>query len=223
MPATLRSISVWPQEAIPALKDCLERTERSIFKDTATSGDRIDLREYTDAVLSFISQCTDDVTAIKTSKSRATNKPRLTGEVFSIFRIRDAAFRSGDPAAYREVRNNLKKAIEEAKKLYAQTITSHFADNRDSPCLWQGFQSAMGYKPRTSKAGCKDPSLPDNLYIFHFQFEAMNNSGVEKPPPSSGDQELQLIPNKVKTVSKINPQKATGSSGKLESKPGLHE
>ena len=75
---------MWPQNALPALQDCFECTQWSIFREAATSEDLIDLQEYTEAVMGFISKCVDDVTEVKTVRTRATNKPWLTGEVHYI-------------------------------------------------------------------------------------------------------------------------------------------
>lgn len=66
---------VWPQDALPALHDCFECTQWSIFREAASSGDFIGLQEYTEAVMGFISKCVDDVAVLKTC---ATNKPWLT-------------------------------------------------------------------------------------------------------------------------------------------------
>lgn len=74
-PAALKDIRVWPQEAVPALQGCFGCTQWSIFKDAASSGDYIDLQEYTEAVMGFITKLIDDVTVVKTVRMRATNKP----------------------------------------------------------------------------------------------------------------------------------------------------
>lgn len=79
----------------------------AFFRNVASSGDSIDLQEYTEAVMGFISKCIDDLTVVKTVRTRATNKPWMIGEVCLLLRSRDAAFKSGDAAAYREARNNL--------------------------------------------------------------------------------------------------------------------
>lgn len=81
-------------------------------------GDSTDSQEYTETVVGFINKC--NVTVIKTLKVHSTNKPWLTGEVWSLMRSRDAAFRSGDLAAYKVARNNLKRGIRYAKRQYGK-------------------------------------------------------------------------------------------------------
>lgn len=83
-------------------------------------GDSTDLQEYTKTVVGLINKCTDDVTVIKTVKMHSTNKPWLTGEVWSRMRARDVAFRSSDLAAYKVARNNLKRGIRDAKRQYGK-------------------------------------------------------------------------------------------------------
>lgn len=83
----------------------------------------MDLQEYTEAVMGFISKCIDDVTVVKTVRTRVTNKPWMIGEVCLLLRTRDAAFKYGDAAAYREARNSLKRGIREAKRQYSSFST----------------------------------------------------------------------------------------------------
>ncbi len=138
----MKEIRVWPQEAISSLQGCFECTQWSIFRDAATSGDCINLEEYTEAVLGFINKCTDDVTVKKSIKVYSTNKPWLTGEVCSLLRLRDAAFRSGDTVGYARARSNLKKGIRQAKKAFGIKLSISLPTARTTRGLWQGFQMA---------------------------------------------------------------------------------
>ena len=79
---------------------CFECTQWHIFKDAPSCKDFTDLQEYTEAVMGFTNKCKDDVTVLKTVKTHANNKPWLTGEVCLLLRSLDAAFRSGNTAAY---------------------------------------------------------------------------------------------------------------------------
>ena len=54
--------------------------------------------------MGFISKCVDDVNVVKTVKTRSTNKPWLTGEVRSLLKTNDSAFKAGNAVAYREAR-----------------------------------------------------------------------------------------------------------------------
>ena len=186
-PPVVKDLRVWPQEAFPSLQGCFECTQWSIFKEAATSGDCIDLEEYTETVLAFINKCIDDVTVMKTVKLRPTDKSWLTGEVRSLLRLRDAAFRSGDTEAYNMARHNLKGGIREAKRAYGEKLSSNFTNTKETRRLWQGFQTATGYKP-TVRATDNDPSLPDNLNTFslglRLQTTEQHKGGHSLPPTS---------------------------------------
>lgn len=136
-PASMKSIRVCPQEALPALHGCFECTRWSIFRNVASSWDSIDLQEYTEAVMGYISKCTDDVTVVKTVRTRATKKPWMIEDVRLLLRTRDATFKSGDAAAWREVRNNLKRGIREAKRQYGRNLEKNFDETRNTRHLWQ--------------------------------------------------------------------------------------
>lgn len=210
-PAEKKSIRVWPQDALPALQDCFECTQWSIFREAASTGDFIDLQEYTEAVMGFISKCVGDVTVVKTVKTRATNKPWLTGEVRSLLKTPDSAFKTGDTATYREARNNLKRGIREAKKQYGRNLEKNFEDTGDTRHLWQGFQTVTGYKRRVKTAQCNNLSLPDDLNRFYSRFENTNTRSAQRLTPASTDQVLQLTAESVRrTFSRINPPKASG-------------
>ena len=191
-PAEKKSTTVWPQDALPALQDCFDCTQWSIFREAATSGDFIDLQEYTEAVVGFISKCVDDVTQVETVKTHATRKQWLTGEVCSLLKTRDFAFKAGDAAAYREARNTLKKGIREAKRQYGRNLEKNFEDTRDIRRLWQGFQTVTGYKYTAKTAKCNNPSLPDDLNRFYSRFEDTNIRSAQRLTPASTEQVLQL-------------------------------
>lgn len=80
------------------------------FKDVATCDNVTDLQDYTEAFTEYISKCTDDVTVVITIKVPATQKPWWTGEVYSLLKTQNVAFRAGDSAEYKVVRNNLSQA-----------------------------------------------------------------------------------------------------------------
>lgn len=91
--------------------------------------------------MGFITKCFDDETVVKTVRMPTTNKPWLTGEIRSLLKTCDPAFRSGDNAAYRVVRNNLNRGIKEAKKQYGKNLASHFTDNKHTGALAEISQS----------------------------------------------------------------------------------
>ena len=141
--AELKEIRMWPQEPIPTLQDCFGITQWDIFKEAATYDNVTNLEEYTESVIGYINKCIDDVTTVKTIRKRANQKPWLTGEVCSLLRARDMAFKSGDAAAFRLARQNLSRGIRQAKRLYAQKLNGHFMDNKDPRRLWQGFRTLL--------------------------------------------------------------------------------
>lgn len=209
-PPVVKEIRVWPQEAFSSLQGCFECTQWNIFKEAATSEDCINLEEYTETVLGFISKCIDDVTIIKTVKLRSTDKSWLTSKVRSLLRLRDAAFRSDDTEAYNLARSDLKRAIREAKSEYGKKLASNFNDTRDTRRLWQGFQTAIGYKP-TVRTTENDPSLIDNLNNFFSRFEIIDEKLAQRQVLPPINQAVQLTSDSVKRVfSKINPRKAAG-------------
>ena len=207
----VREVRMWPQEATPALQDCFETTQWGIFREAATHGNVTDLQEYTESVIGYINKCTDDVTVAKTIKTRANRKPWLTGEVCSLLRARDAAYKSGDIVAYRLANKNLTRGIREAKRLYTHKLDSHFTSDKDARRLWQGFKTITDYKPPPLRMCLNNPSLPDELNDFYARFEANNNTQVQMLPPSSSDHMLQLSAAEVKRAfASVNPRKAAG-------------
>jgi len=127
-----------------------------------------------------------------------------------LLRLRDAAFRSGDTEAYNLARNDLKRAIREAKREYGRKLSSNFNDTRDTRRLWQGFRTAIGYKP-TVQTTENDPSLPDNLNNFFSRFEITDDKLAQRQILPSINQAFQLTSDSVKRVfSKINHRKAAG-------------
>ena len=143
--AELREVTVWPQEAIPALQDCFDSTEWSIFSEAATYDNVTNLDEYTESVIGYINKCTDDVTEVRTIRRRANQKPWLTGEVRALLRTRNEAFKSGDIAAFRLAKQNLTRGTREAKRQYGRKLNGCFSDNNDPRRLWQGFKTLSDY------------------------------------------------------------------------------
>lgn len=149
------------------------------------------------------------MTVRKSVKLHSTNKPWFTGEVRSLLRLWDAPFRSGDTEAYNVARNNLKRRIREAKRLHVRKLAGHFSNTKNTLCLWQGFQTATGYKP-TVRSVHNDPSLVDNLNTFFSQFEITDNRAAHRQLLTPTSEALQLTADSVKVFSNINPWKAAG-------------
>ncbi len=93
---------------------------------------------------------------------------------------------------------------------HAQKINNHFTDSRDTRSLWQAIQTITDYKP-PPQACDDDPSLPDTLNHFYSRFEMQNDHTCTKTAHTSQRQALCLSAADVrKTLSRINPRKATG-------------
>uniref|UniRef100_A0A1A8ATP4 Reverse transcriptase domain-containing protein n=1 Tax=Nothobranchius furzeri TaxID=105023 RepID=A0A1A8ATP4_NOTFU len=206
----LRKAKTWPAGATSALQDCFECTDWNMFREAATYGDSTDLEEYTSSVSSYISKCIDDVTVSKTIISRPNQKPWITAEVRTLLRTRDSAFKAGDKVALSRARNELSRAIREAKRAHAQRIHKHFMDSGDTRRMWQGLQAITNY--RTTTPACDgDGSLPDALNNFYARFDRQNDVAARKSIPPPDDQVLCLTTAEVrKTLRRVNPRKAAG-------------
>lgn len=77
-------------------------SDRNIFREAATHKHRTELQEYTGTVMDDISKCVDNVTTTNTITVRHSQKPWRTGEVHSLLKTWDAAFKAGDKAAWGE-------------------------------------------------------------------------------------------------------------------------
>ncbi|KAI4891554.1 hypothetical protein NFI96_034005 [Prochilodus magdalenae] len=94
---TQKTITVWPSDADAVLQDCFGCTDWHVFREAAESEGELDLEDYTSAVLGYISKCVEDVTTTKTVTCYPNQKPWLNGEVRSLLKARDAAFRDTSP------------------------------------------------------------------------------------------------------------------------------
>lgn len=98
----------------------------------------------------------------------------LTGEVHSLLRAQNVAFKSGDSAAYK-----LARKICLSKKAVCTKLSSYFANNRDSQQLGQGFKTITDYKPPLLEVCHNDSSLSDDLNDVYACFEANNHSSTD--------------------------------------------
>ena len=103
------------------------------------------MEEYTSNVLDYIQFCTETVLRTRTIKVFPNQKPWFDGNVGSLLRARDTAFRSGDMLAYRTARQDLQKGLKGAKGKYRQRIEGHF-ENKDPR---RRSASGEGTTPRT--------------------------------------------------------------------------
>ncbi|GCC36919.1 hypothetical protein chiPu_0015419 [Chiloscyllium punctatum] len=73
----LTQVKTCPEQAVSALQDCIEHTNRYRFDEAASDCDSINLEEYTVStvytVICFINKCSEDVTV---SRAVFNQKPR---------------------------------------------------------------------------------------------------------------------------------------------------
>lgn len=205
-----KQIQVWPEGSSEALQDCFDTTDWNMFKQAATYNNTIDLQEDSKTVIAYINKCIDDVIVTKTITVRANQKPWMTGEVYGLLKMRNAAFRAGDEVGLRTARANLSRGIREAKRQYSRRIAHQFSDSRDTRSLWQGIQNITDYKPppRTCDSNI---SLLNEVNAFFARFEIQNSSTAQKIPPPPSDQMMMLTPDSVRrSFRRINARKAPG-------------
>ena len=101
----MKTVQVWSEEAVTSLQVCFESSVWEVFSQGANC------EEYTSNVLDYIQFCTETVLRNRTIKVFPNQKPWFDGNVRSLLRARDTAFRSGDRLAYRTARRDLKRAL----------------------------------------------------------------------------------------------------------------
>ncbi|KAI7801365.1 putative RNA-directed DNA polymerase from mobile element jockey-like [Triplophysa rosa] len=152
---TKRTISTWPEDALPRLQDCFEHTQwEALYHE--------DLATFTDEVLSYIKYCIGNVTVEKC----------IRVQVRMLLRARDSAFRSGDRALYSVARADLRRGIRTAKAEYKRRIEEHLNNLRQ---VGQGIQTITNYRGRAVTPGDSDAGLAEELNSFFARFDT--------PPP----------------------------------------
>lgn len=135
-------INTWPEDALSQLQDCFSTTEWSLFE-------KLDVEEYTESVLSYITFCTENVTVTNRIRVFTNQKPSMTNEVRLLIRDRNTAFRSGDRAQYSSTRANLRKGIRAAKVAYKRKIEGYIMDNNPRQ-VWQDCNISPTTRATTS-------------------------------------------------------------------------
>ncbi|KAI4879509.1 hypothetical protein NFI96_030060 [Prochilodus magdalenae] len=157
----------------------------------------------------YISKCVEDVTTTKTVTCYPNQKPWLNGEVRSLLKARDAAFRSGDSQELRRARRELTTGVKRAKAAYALKIQGHFS-SQDPRSMWRGIKCITDYKTRDAQCS-KDPSLPEALNKFYARFEDPDTLPSIRLTPPPGEVPLNVTPAEVRrTLRRINPRKSAG-------------
>lgn len=105
----------------------------------------------------------------------------MNSEVQSLLKCRNTAFRSGDRAAYRAARADLKRGIREAKAAYKRKVEDHFTDNNPRR-MWQGINHITNYRSSNQTTALTAASLAENLNHFFALFEMVRSSASSSTP-----------------------------------------
>ena len=103
----------------------------------------------------------DTVTINKCIQVYPNQKPWMTGEVRTLLKARNTAFRCGDGAQYSAARASLRRGIRVAKTAYQRRIVEHLSSNNMRQ-VWQGVQHIIGYKSNNLAVADGDASLAEN-------------------------------------------------------------
>lgn len=140
----------------------------------------------------------------------------MTGELHSLLKTQDTAFRDGAVSAPRTARNNLARVIRRAKRKHTVRISDNFDDSRNPTHLWQGIQAITDYKAPIHDCD-NDPSLPGQLKDIFAQFEATNITSIQKATPRLEEHTPHLTPSSVKrALICINPTRPLGRTTYLD-------
>ena len=201
----IKTIKTWPEGALSQLQDCFVSTEWSIFEHL----------EYTETVLFYIKNCTDNVTVDKHIRVYTNQKPWMSTEVQSLLSARNTAYKSGDRDQYSVVSAELWRGIITAKEAYKKKVVDHLTNN-NSQLVWQGLQNITNYKGNTPATTIADTSLAEELNHFFAHFEATRPHTAARPPQTSSHNTLTLQEHQVRKVLKaVDPCKAAGPDGVL--------
>ena len=89
-------------------------------------------------------------------------------------KVRTTAFNqgkvTGNMTEHKQCSYFLHKAIKQAKCQYRDKVESQF-NGSETRGMWQGLQSIMDYKKKTSPVADHDVLLPDRLNNFFARFE----------------------------------------------------
>ena len=205
-----KTITTWPEDALPQLQNCFQHTDWSVFEHP-------DLSVHTEAVLSYIKFCIGNVTVEKRIRVFPNQKPWMSGQVRALLKARNTAFRSGDKELYSAARANLKRGIREAKAEHKERIESHLSNNNPRQ-VWQGIQQITNFRGQTISGGDSSIALAEELNSFFARFEAPALQSTATPPvqshPAPSSQLLTVQVQEVERMLKtINTRKASGPDG----------
>jgi hypothetical protein len=110
-------------------------------------------------------------------------------------------------AEYKQSSHSLHKEIKQAKRQHRDKGVSQF-NSSVTRRMWQGLQTIMDYKKKTSHVADTDVLLPDKLNTFFACFE---DNTVSPTRPATKDCGLSFsVADVSKTFKRVNPRKAAG-------------
>ena len=217
-----KSICKWDDQSVAALQGCLECTDWSVFKETAT-----DIDEYTDSVTSYISFCEQLCIPTKTVTIYGNNKPWFKTSIKNKLVAKDKAYYALgqlkqeetdkeviDKARrhFNQTKYEVEKEIRQAKIEYREKIEKQFSSN-DSSAVWKGLQNITQYKQK-QKIKSDDPTLPDKLNNFYARFDRLNTTS--RPQVDSNPSDPAFVveePTVRKLFKRHSIKKASGPDG----------
>ena len=148
----------------------------------------------------------------KNVKVLHNQKPWFNGEMRTLLRTRDSAFKSGDLQAYKQAWRSLRRGINEAKRRYKQRIMGNFNSN-NSRSMWQGIKTLTGYNNSYTATNSTDHTPPDSLNHFFSRFDRRIAADTHLALPGK-DNAIQLDQHRVRsTLRRVNARKAAGPDG----------
>ena len=132
------------------------------------------INEFTDVVISFISQLTDEIIPKVIVKVYPNQKPWVDRSIREALNAQTSAYNnglsSGDMTSYKVASYQVRKAVKAAKKRYREKVETHLG-NRDSRSVWQGLKMMSDYRGRSATSEVVDPSLVNDLNSLYTRFE----------------------------------------------------
>lgn len=76
--AKRKQIRVWQEEAASLLLGCFRHADEGIFKLVEYQGEHITIKEYAEAITSYIVKCSENERVAKIFMARSNQKPWIT-------------------------------------------------------------------------------------------------------------------------------------------------
>lgn len=214
-PPVTRSVLSWTKEAWDSLKGCFDCTDWSVFTQAAQN-----VNELAETVCDYVNFCVDSCVPRKTVKVFANNKPWVTKNIKEVLNRKKKAFQEKNKEQLREVQKELKKVIREGKEKYKQKIEKNFETN-NMKRVWEGMNLMSGRKKqqgsRVSASASVDYANELNRFYARFDchnFEKDREQRQRTLAEGMTSEGIEVSEEEVlKTLKKLNPNKAPGPDG----------